>query len=156
MAELLASYIKARRGMCLLHASAPGSLLDVPDCTRTGTQYSSATMSQQAAQPGNAQLESQCASVSRARLSCHNRQGDLVTVTARADLQRAMQEVISASQAGPHGPRLSNALDPIRLQLVPVDKPVRFRHQVGSCISGRQRVERPRQSLGQSAAGDRV
>jgi hypothetical protein len=43
-----------------------------------------------------------------------------VTVTSRQDLQRAMQEAISASQSSPHGPRLSNTLPPIRLQLVPV------------------------------------
>ena len=48
------------------------------------------------------------------------REGDLVTVTSRQDLQRAMQEAISASQSSPHGPRLSNTLPPIRLQLVPV------------------------------------
>ncbi len=44
-----------------------------------------------------------------------------MTVTSRADLQRAMQEAMQeASSAGPHGPRLSGALPPIRLQLVPV------------------------------------
>lgn len=43
-----------------------------------------------------------------------------MTVTSRQDLQRAMQEAISASQSSPHGPRLSNTLPPIRLQLVPV------------------------------------
>jgi tetratricopeptide (TPR) repeat protein len=49
-----------------------------------------------------------------------DREGDLVTVTSRQDLQRAMQEAIAASQSSPHGPRLSNTLPPIRLQLVPV------------------------------------
>lgn len=48
------------------------------------------------------------------------REGDLVTVTSRADLQRAMQEAVTASQSSPHGPRLSNTLPPIRLQLAPV------------------------------------
>ena len=77
-----------------------------------------------------------------------------MTVTSRADLQRAMQEVISASQAGPHGPRLSNALDPIRLQLVPVDKLVRCRQQVGLSVSGRQRVKQRAPVPGTDAAGD--
>lgn len=49
-----------------------------------------------------------------------------MTVTSRADLQRAMQEAMQeASSAGPHGPRLSGALPPIRLQLVPVASEVR-------------------------------
>ena len=54
------------------------------------------------------------------------REGDLVTVTSRQDLQRAMQEAISASQSSPHGPRLSNTLPPIRLQLVPVASEVGY------------------------------
>jgi hypothetical protein len=62
-----------------------------------------------------------------------------VTVTSRQDLQRAMQEAISASQSSPHGPRLSNTLPPIRLQLVPVAS------EVGSLdTAGRTTVLRER------------
>lgn len=63
-----------------------------------------------------------------------DRQGDLVTITQRADLQLAMQEALAAYEkqvAGSHGPKLlaAQAPPPIRIQLVPVAGEVRH----GAC-----------------------
>ncbi|KAK9795869.1 hypothetical protein WJX73_001707 [Symbiochloris irregularis] len=54
-----------------------------------------------------------------------DREGDLVTITDKADVHKALQELVEAAerkQGNQHGPRLhaQNALPPLHLQLTPV------------------------------------